>query len=54
MDTPIEASVALACPIMEVGDIEPGMKGTGKTVFHGTEPEDFDVEVIAVLKGAGS
>ena len=53
VDTPIEASVALACPIMEVGDIEPGMKGTGKTVFHGTEPEDFDVEVIAVLKGAG-
>jgi hypothetical protein len=38
---------------MEVGDIEPGMKGTGKTVFHGTEPGDFDVEVIAVLKGAG-
>jgi hypothetical protein len=48
-----EASPVPACPIIEVRDVVPGMRGTGKTVFHGTQPEDFDVEVIAVLDGAG-
>ena len=48
-----EASPVPACPIIEVSDVVPGMRGTGKTVFHGTQPEDFDVEVIAVLDGAG-
>jgi hypothetical protein len=32
-----------------VGEIREGMKGYGLTVFHGTEPERFDVEVIGVL-----
>jgi len=32
-------------------DIRPGMKGTAKTVFSGTEPEDFGVEVLGVLPG---
>jgi hypothetical protein len=32
-----------------VGEIHEGMKGYGLTVFHGTEPERFDVEVIGVL-----
>ena len=31
-------------------EIKEGMKGYGLTVFHGTEPEKFDVEVIGVLK----
>lgn len=30
-------------------EIKEGMKGYGLTVFHGTEPEKFDVEVIGVL-----
>ncbi|WP_146014749.1 hypothetical protein, partial [Pseudomonas sp. GP01-A4] len=29
-----------------VDEIKEGMKGYGLTVFHGTEPEKFDVEVI--------
>jgi len=33
-------------------DIKPGMKGFGLTVFQGTEPERFEVEVIDVLKRA--
>ena len=37
---------------MPVADLKPGMKGVGKTVFHGTEVEDFDIEVIGVLKNA--
>lgn len=36
--------------IMPVKDIKPGMKGYGLTVFEGTKPEKFDVEVIDVLK----
>jgi len=35
---------------MPVSDIHPGMKGYGLTVFQGTTPERFDVEVIDVLK----
>ncbi len=34
-----------------VDEIKPGMKGYGLTVFSGTEPERFDVEVIGILKG---
>jgi len=35
---------------MPVSEIHPGMKGYGLTVFQGTKPERFDVEVIDVLK----
>jgi hypothetical protein len=35
---------------MPVSEIHPGMKGYGLTVFSGTKPERFDVEVIDVLK----
>ena len=33
-----------------VDEIQPGMKGYGLSVFRGTEPEQFDVEVIDVLR----
>lgn len=36
--------------IMPVSEIHAGMKGYGLTVFQGTTPERFDVEVIDVLK----
>jgi len=32
-------------------DLRPGMKGTAKTVFSGTQPEDFGVEILGVLPG---
>src|SRR5689334_23046246 len=32
-------------------DLRPGMKGTARTVFSGTEPEDFGVEILGVLPG---
>ncbi|HEX3778000.1 MAG TPA: SpoIVB peptidase S55 domain-containing protein [Polyangiaceae bacterium] len=35
---------------MPVSEIHAGMKGYGLTVFSGTKPERFDVEVIDVLK----
>jgi hypothetical protein len=34
---------------ISVGEIKEGMKGYGLTVFRGTQPERFDVEVIGVL-----
>jgi hypothetical protein len=37
-------------PTIPVTEIKEGMKGYGLTVFHGTEPERFDVEVIGVLR----
>jgi hypothetical protein len=36
-------------PTIPVSEIKEGMKGYGLTVFKGTEPERFDVEVIGVL-----
>jgi hypothetical protein len=32
-------------------DLRPGMKGTASTVFSGTEPEAFGVEILGVLPG---
>jgi hypothetical protein len=35
--------------IIDIDEIHPGMRGYGLTVFRGTEPERFEVEVIDVL-----
>lgn len=35
---------------IHVDEVRPGMKGYGLSVFRGTEPERFDVEVIDVLR----
>jgi len=32
-------------------DIKPGMKGIARTVFSGSEPEEFGVEILGVLPG---
>ncbi len=36
-----------------VADVKPGMRGVGKTVFRGSKPESFDVEILGVLRGIG-
>jgi hypothetical protein len=41
---------ALRTNVMGVSEIKPGMKGYGLTVFEGTKPTRFDVEVIGTLK----
>lgn len=43
---PVEA------PLMPLGDIKPGMVGQVWTVFHGTEPEPFAVEVVGIVRNA--
>jgi hypothetical protein len=37
---------------LPVDQIRPGMKGTGRTVFEGTTIDEFQVEVLGVLKNA--
>ncbi|HPP87273.1 MAG TPA: SpoIVB peptidase S55 domain-containing protein [bacterium] len=38
--------------IMRLSEIKPGMKGYGLSVFQGTKPETFGIEVISILKKA--
>lgn len=40
--------------LMPLDEVKPGMKGIAKTVFAGTEPEEFGVEVLGVMKGIQS
>ena len=37
-----------------INDIYPGMKGVGKTVFTGTKIEEFEVEVIDIIRDSES
>jgi hypothetical protein len=52
---PLTLRLARAVPasaeaIMPVSEIKTGMKGYGLTVFRGTDPERFDVEVLGVVR----
>jgi hypothetical protein len=40
-------------PTMTVSEIQPGMKGVGRTVIKGTEIREFDVEIIGVFENMG-
>ena len=47
-------AVVLAAPIiMPVSDLVLGMHGIAKTVVQGTKIEDFDVEILGVMKNQG-
>ena len=51
---PSESGKTAATPqteLMPVSDVRPGMTGYGMTVFQGTKPERFEVEVLGVLQG---
>jgi hypothetical protein len=37
--------------IFPLEELRPGMKGVARTVFSGTEPEEFTVEILGVLPG---
>ncbi|MDR3592279.1 MAG: SpoIVB peptidase S55 domain-containing protein [Negativicutes bacterium] len=50
----LPAALADAAPdIMPLDQIKPGMHGIGKTVVAGTKIEDFDVEVLGIMKKKG-
>ena len=38
-------------PLFPLEDLKPGMKGVARTVFAGSEPEEFGVEILGVLNG---
>jgi hypothetical protein len=50
-----KAATAPAAPaesqFFPLEDLKPGMKGVGRTVFSGTETEEFGVEILGVLPG---
>src|SRR5512132_2360580 len=37
--------------ILPVDDLRPGMKGIARSVFSGSAPEEFGIEIIGVLPG---
>jgi hypothetical protein len=37
-----------ATPLLPISDLRPGMRGVARTVFEGTEPRSFDVELMGV------
>src|SRR5215471_13525286 len=50
----ISVSASAQAPkFLPVSEIRPGMKGTGRTVFQGNSIEDFQVEVLGVLRNYG-
>ena len=49
----VPAVLYCATPIMPLSDIKAGMRATGRTVFKGTQPEDFQAEIIGVLENIG-
>ncbi len=43
--------IAISVPVMDCSDVIAGMKGFGITVFEGSNPDTFGVEVIGIRKG---
>ncbi|MEP7211452.1 MAG: SpoIVB peptidase S55 domain-containing protein [Acidobacteriota bacterium] len=41
-----------ATRLMPVGEVKEGMRGIAKTVFRGSEAEEFNVEILGVVPGA--
>lgn len=48
------AAASLAAQgVMPLAEVQPGLRGVGKTVFSGAQIEEFDVEILGVLKNVG-
>lgn len=41
----------LSGSLLPLSEIKEGMKGTARTVFRGSEPEEFNVEILGVVPG---
>lgn len=46
----VAAAAADPPDVLPLSEVKPGMKGYGLTVFSGTTPEKFDVEIVSTLK----
>src|SRR5258705_4723550 len=50
-EKPTAESRVKGVPLFQLEDLRPGMKGTARTVFSGTETQEFGVEILGVLPG---
>jgi hypothetical protein len=48
----LAAGVANAAEVLPLGEVRPGMEGTGRTVFEGARVEEFGVRILGVLDNA--
>ena len=48
----IKTADASNAQFFPVSELKEGMKGTARTVFRGSEPEEFTVEILGVVPGA--
>jgi hypothetical protein len=48
---PLPGNVWPQAEFFRVEDVRPGMKGIGKTCYQGSKPEEFQVEILGVLRG---
>ncbi len=48
---PVAASKLNGPEIFPLEDVRPGMKGTARTVFSGSDTQEFNVEILGVLPG---
>ncbi|HKP69260.1 MAG TPA: hypothetical protein VJV05_08250 [Pyrinomonadaceae bacterium] len=46
------ASDKVSAGYVRLSDVKEGMKGTARTVFRGSEPEEFNVEILGIVPGA--
>ncbi|HEX8734679.1 MAG TPA: SpoIVB peptidase S55 domain-containing protein [Pyrinomonadaceae bacterium] len=51
-ETKTSAGSASSGQIMPLAQVREGMRGTARTVFRGTEPEEFNVEILGILPSA--
>src|SRR5438477_5974002 len=49
---PYPARAQDAVPTFPLSEVRPGLKGVGKTIFQGDKVEEFQVEILGVLKNA--
>ena len=49
---PIGGTAQTKTEFFPVSEIREGLKGTARTVFHGSEPEEFQVEILGIVPGA--
>ncbi|HYW72652.1 MAG TPA: hypothetical protein VE961_16635 [Pyrinomonadaceae bacterium] len=46
-----KSQAASSTALLAVEDVRPGMKGVARSVFSGSEPEEFGLEILGVLDG---
>jgi hypothetical protein len=47
----VKSSISEPSQFFPLEELRPGMKGVARTVFSGTEPQEFGVEILGVLPG---